>query len=138
MKLPLLYSSALKRNGPEPTTSRRFWKGSVAAKRSGMMKGTGVFRLPSAASSSGKGRFSRKRRRRSSSADNSSVAASSFCPMALRFIQRRRLAVVEAQALAQRDGPEPPALLLDGAFGHLRPGHVAFVGAEQRVVGHVA
>jgi hypothetical protein len=57
-----------------------------------MMKGTGVFRLPSAASSSGKGRRSRKRRRRSSSADSSSVAASSFCPMALRFIQRRRLA----------------------------------------------
>ncbi len=75
MRAPGSRSSALKRNGPLPTTSGTGLNGSVSARRSGIMKQAGTATLPSAVGSSGNGRSSRKRIVRSSGADSSSVAS---------------------------------------------------------------
>ncbi len=53
-------------------------------------------------------------------------------------LARDRLAVVELQALAQLEGPQPVVAALGPALDHLRLDLGAFVGAEQRVVDHVA
>ncbi len=90
-------------------------RGSVAASRSGMMKATMAPTLPSASGSSGKGCFSRQRTVRSSAAHAARPSTSrrdaervARCPAleARHHVARQhRLAVVEAQALAQGHGP---------------------------------
>ena len=61
-----------------------------------LMIGAGEATEPSAFSSRGKGRFRRKRSRRSSTTSSASSVASSFCPIGLRFIQRRSEATQSA------------------------------------------
>ena len=100
--------------GPEPIASVIFVNASVLATRSGMMNGTFEEGFASASSVSGNGFFSFSVKVLSSTAVQESVNSASFWPSASRLAQRSieamqsadsdRLAVVELEAVAQREG----------------------------------
>jgi hypothetical protein len=85
---PDTYSSARKRNGPQPTTSETCLNGSVAAAiRAGIITGCGGT-FDRKCASSGNGRFIRQTRVRSSGASIASTRALIVSLTASRFSQR--------------------------------------------------
>jgi hypothetical protein len=122
--------------------------GGVSAVRSGIMKQGEAPGLASASSRAGKGRRRRKRMVASVGASSSATARISTWPKPSRTAQRRMEAtqsrprtgslVVEAQALAQGDGPGEAVGAHLVAARHLRAGAQGAVGAVERVEDAVA
>ena len=122
--------------------------GSVSASRSGMMQGMLVPVLPSAFGSSGKGCLRRNSTTLSEAADSSSVASISARPNASRaakpldaghhVLRADRLAVMEAQPVAQRQPPELAVILDRVARDHLRLHRIVRRLPIQRVEHEVA
>src|SRR5580704_5650971 len=117
--------------------------GDSAARRSGMIAGTLPPGPARASGRCGKGRFKRNRTVRSPGADSSSVASISAVAKMTRGAKRRMLAttsrantgsfVVEAQTVAQFQGPGQSVLLDGMALDHLRPRLPLGVDAVKRI-----
>ena len=90
MLLPGFHWSGRNTNGPLPTTSVSRLSPGVRASRSGSMKGTGAFGLPSTSSTSGNGSLRVSTNVRASFTSSDWVEAISRRPMASRGAQRLR------------------------------------------------